>query len=129
MTIVCSSRACIPIFLKLDLRFGIVLMSRIFPPEFKSLPHIFNMFSGLSEDINTTLILIILQAVQYYANGQYDKIPCRTSKLRGAEYVSEVIMQNHLRHIQEVFCMPLSTLLKLERFFFATHRITQFLIC
>ena len=75
------------------------------------------MFSGLNDDVSTVLILIILQAVQYYSTGRYDKIPCRTSKLRGAEYVSEVIQQNHPRRVQEIFRMPLSTLFKLERFF------------
>lgn len=79
--------------------------------------HIYNMFSGLNTDISTALILIILQAVQYYSTRRYDKIPCRTSKLRGAEYVTEVITQNHPRRVQEVLRIPLLTLSKLERFF------------
>lgn len=85
--------------------------------DFQSLPHIFNIFSKLSKDINIILILTILQAIQYYATGQYNKFFCRTWKLRNAKYVSKVIIQNHLHHIQKVFYMLLSILLKLEQFF------------
>ena len=75
------------------------------------------MFSRLNDDVSIVLILIIFQVVQYYSTEQYDKIPCRISKLYSAEYVFKVIQQNHPCRIQEIFCMPLSTLFKLERFF------------
>lgn len=38
-------------------------------------------------------------------------------KLRSAEYVDEIIQQNHPRRVQEIFCMLLSTFLKLKQFF------------
>ena len=75
------------------------------------------MFTSISDEVSTALILILLQVVQHYTIGRYNKQLCRTSSLSGNAYISELVVQNHPRRIQEVFRMPLSTLQRLDRFF------------
>ena len=75
------------------------------------------MFTTISDEVSTVLILILLQVVQHYTIGRYDKQLCRTSSLSGNAYISELVVQNNPRRIQEVFRMPLSTLQRLDRFF------------
>lgn len=70
-----------------------------------------------SVKVSTVLTLILVQVVQNYAPGRYNKQPCRSSSLSGDAYVSELIIQNYPRCIQEVFHMPLATLRRLEHFF------------
>ena len=55
--------------------------------------------------------------MQNYTIGHYDKQLYRTSSLSDNAYISELVIQNHPCHIQEVIYMPLSTLQYLDRFF------------
>ena len=67
------------------------------------------MFTSISDEVSTVLILILLQVVQHYATERYDKQLCRTSSLSNNVYISELVVQIHPRRIQEVFRMPLYT--------------------
>ncbi len=44
----------------------------------------------------------------------YHKLLCRTSSLRGEEYIQELITTTHPRYCQKVFCMSLETFLALR---------------
>lgn len=60
--------------------------------------------------MNTALIPLLLQVVQYYTIGYYNKQLCKTSSLSSNAYILELIIQNHPYRIQEVFCMLFSIL-------------------
>lgn len=75
------------------------------------------------EDQNTIPILIILDTVEYYFTGRYEKIPCRPSSLSGNRYITELLLKNHPRRVQEVMRMSLPTLRQLESFCWANTKL------
>lgn len=75
------------------------------------------------EDQNTIPILIILATVGYYSIDRYEKIPCRTLSLSEDCYITELLLHNHPRRIQEVMRMSLSTLRQLESFCLANTKL------
>lgn len=65
----------------------------------------------------------ILATLDYYSTGRYEKILCRTLSLSENSYITELLLQNHPRHVQEVMRMSLPTLRRLEGFFLTNTKL------
>lgn len=75
------------------------------------------MFTLLNkQDKNKIPLLIILAVVKYYSIRQYRKIPYKISFLSRNIYITELLTHNHLRYIQEMMQIFLSTLHQLKSF-------------
>lgn len=67
---------------------------------------------------NKILILTILATVDYYSTRPYEKIPCSTFSLNWNSYFTELLLQNHPKHVQSVIQRSLTYIMSIREAFF-----------